>query len=298
MGKKSKNFHGERDSAFFRLRSRNRLADLLFVDRAKLQALARADDDDLYFDFLKPKSTGGNRIISAPRGDLKAVQRRIADLLQRIAPPEYLFAPVKGRSYVDNAAEHLGARSIRLLDVQEFFPSCTANKVIWFFHRRMQCSADVAAIVRGIVTRAGRLPQGSPCSPILAYLCYVDMWEEIARIVESAGCRLSIYADDLTISGRVVPGAAIWEIKKVLRKHGHRYNAQKERSKHLKPAEITGVILRQNELLVPNRQRKALHGLRHQLAQQSPDGDIAQLTAQLRGREAQMNQVASGNLER
>ena len=294
MRKKSKNYHDERDSPFFRLRSRSKLADLLFVSRAKLQSLAR--EEGLYFDFQKPKSSGGFRIISAPRDDLKAIQKRIADLLQRIAPPDYLFAPVARRSYVDNAAVHLGADSIRLLDIEDFFPSCTANKVIWFYRTRMQCSVDVAAIIRGIVTKAGSLPQGSPCSPILAYLCYVDMWEEIARIVESANCVLSVYADDLTISGTTIPEAAIWDIKMVLRKHGHRYNALKERSKRLKPAEITGVILSRGELHVPNRQHKALYHLRRQLAQNGPNLDTARLNAQLRGREAQMKQVISGNV--
>ena len=291
MSKRSKNCHEERDSPFFRLRSQKKLARLLYVSKGKLRALARAED--LYFDFTRPKSSGGVRTISAPRDDLKAVQRRIANLLQRIAPPEYLFAPVAGRSYVDNAATHRLAQSIRLLDIENFFPSCTANKVIWFFHKRMECSLDVAATMCGIVTRNESLPQGSPCSPILAYLCYVDMWEELARIVERAKCKLSVYADDLTISGKIVPEAIIWGIKKVLRKHGHRDNANKERSKYLKPAEITGVILYRDELRVPNRQYKALYDLRQQLAQQESDKDIAQLNAQLRGRQAQMKQVAA-----
>ena len=223
MPKKPDKYHSERDSQFFRLRSRAKLASLLFISPAKLTALA--GEQDLYVQFKKCKPSGGFREISAPRGDLKAVQARIADLLRRIAPPDYLFAPVARRSYVDNAAAHLGAHSIRLLDIEDFFPSCTANKVIWFFHKRMQCSPDVAAIIRGIVTWNGSLPQGSPCSPILAYLCYVDMWEEISRIVDHVGCTLSVYADDLTISGETVPEATIWEIKKVLRRHGHRYNA-------------------------------------------------------------------------
>ena len=296
MHKTSNRYHGERDSPFFRLRSRKNLADLLFVSKTKLEGLAR--EENLYHDFLKPKPSGGFRTINAPRNDLKAIQKRIAELLQRIAPPDYLFAPVSGRSYVDNAAVHRGAQSIRLLDIEDFFPSCTANKVIWFFRKRMECSPDVAAIVRGIVTRSGSLPQGSPCSPILAYLCYVDMWEEIARIVNDVNCTLSVYADDVTISGNTVPGAAIWAIKKVLRKHGHRYSVRKERSKHLKPAEITGVILRRDKLHVPNRQRKALYDLRRQLTQKIPDRDVTRLKAQLRGREAQMKQVVSGNAGR
>ena len=294
MPKKPNKHHDERDSPFFRLRSQAKLASLLFISQAKLQTLARGEQD-LYYQFQKPKSSGGFRDINAPRKDLKAVQARIKDLLQRIAPPNYLFAPVAGRSYVDNAAAHLGASSVHLLDIEDFFPSCTANKVIWFFYKRMECSPDVAAIIRGIVTREASLPQGSPCSPILAYLCYVDMWEEISRVVENVDCTLSVYADDLTISGETVPEAAIWEIKKVLWRHGHRHQASKERSKRSRPAEITGVILRPDGLYAPNRLHKKLHDVRCELATASSDEHRATLKAKVRGREAQMNQVTSRN---
>ena len=130
--------YAEHDSPFFQLRSRAKLAKLLHVSRPKLESLARAEG--LYHQFEKPKASGGVRIINAPRADLKAVQARIADLLHRIAPPDYLFAPVAGRSYVDNAAAHLGAKGVRLLDIEDFFPSCNANKAIWYFRRRMQTS--------------------------------------------------------------------------------------------------------------------------------------------------------------
>lgn len=289
MSKTATKYHREHDSPFYKLPSKAKLASLLFISTDKLKALSHSDD--LYFDFQKKKDSGGFRIISAPREDLKAVQSRIADLLQRITPPDYLFAPVSGRSYVDNAARHLGAKSLRLLDIEDFFPSCTANKVIWFFGRRMRCSPDVAAILRGIVTRNGSLPQGSPCSPILAYLCYIDMWEEIERLVDESGCRLSVYADDLTISGENVPERLIWKIKQTLFRHGHRYNLSKERSKHLKPAEITGVILCRDRLLAPNRQHQKLHSVRQELKVARSPEHQKRLEAQAKGREAQLRQI-------
>ncbi len=196
------------------------------------------------------------RNISAPIAPLKVVQARIAELLNRVAAPDYLFAPVEGRSYVDNAARHIGARSIRLLDIEDFFPSCTINKVIWFFRSRMECSPDVSVILARIVTEGGALPQGSPCSPILAYFAYVEMWEEIENAVASTGCVLSVYADDLTISGRTVPEVLIWELKRILYRHGHRYAARKERARRDRPAEVTGVILAREGVTAPNRQRQ------------------------------------------
>lgn len=233
-------------------------------------------------------------MISAPREDLKRVQKRIATLLQRIAPPEYLYAPVRGRSYVDNANAHRRNKCFRLLDIEEFFPNCTANKVIWFFRKRMECSRDVSAIMRGLVTHNGSLPQGSPCSPILAYLSYVDMWEEIDQIVKEIHCTLSVYADDITISGDFIPERAIWEIKKVLRKNGHLYSVHKERRK-LRIAEITGVILRPDGLHAPNRQHKKLHDLRLLLSKTNSVEEKVRLGAQLIGRQSQFEQIFSRN---
>lgn len=252
-----------RDSLFFRLKSKGKLARILQVSPAKLKKLAQLEGG--YIHFQKPKKTGGSRDISAPIPPLKSIQSRIADLLGRVTPPDYLFAPVGGRSYVDNAARHIGARAVRLLDIEDFFPSCTIKKVIWFFHSHMECSSDVAVILARIVTHNDALPQGSPCSSILAYFAYVDMWEEIDVLVSNAGCRLSVYADDLTISGRTVPEAMIWEIKKTLHRHGHRYALHKERARRDRAAEITGVILTRDGVTAPNRQRQKIHSVRENL---------------------------------
>ena len=235
------------------------------------------------------------RDISAPIPPLKSVQARIANLLSRISSPDYLFAPVKGRSYVDNAARHIGAQSVRLLDIQDFFPNCTIKKVIWFFRKRMECSPDVAVILARIATENGFLPQGSPCSPVLAYFAYIDMWEEIAARVSSDGCRLSVYADDLTISGNAVPEAMIWDIKRLLHKHDHRYAANKERARRSRPAEITGVILTREGIAPPNRQRQKIYRVRNELRHATSSAQVMKLQAQLCGRLAQVHQIQTGN---
>ncbi len=285
--------YGLRDSPFFRLRSKAKLAKLLQVSPAKLKKLSHLEAG--YIRFQKPKKKGGSRDISAPIPPLKSVQARIADLLGRIAPPDYLFAPVAGRSYVDNAAHHIGSRSVRLLDIEDFFPSCTINKVIWFFRRRMECSPDVAVILAKIVTHEGVLPQGSPCSPILAYFAYLDMWEELEKCVKVAGCKLSVYADDLTVSGDTVPESMIWEVKKTLHRHGHRYAAHKEKARRERPAEITGVILTPSGVTVPNRQRQGIHLVLSELRKVKNPEQAKRLEAQLRGRKAQFKQVQAGN---
>ncbi|MDO5631629.1 MAG: reverse transcriptase family protein [Paracoccus sp. (in: a-proteobacteria)] len=283
-----------RDSPFFRLRSKSKLARLLLVSPKKLKRLSNLEDG--YIKFQKPKKNGEMRDISAPIAPLKSTQARIAELLSRIAPPDYLFAPVEGRSYVDNAARHIGARSVRLLDIEDFFPNCTIYKVIWFFHSRMECSTDVAVMLARIVTSYGVLPQGSPCSPILAYFTYIDMWEEIDAQVAAAGCTLSVYADDLTVSGDTVPEALIWLLKQSLHRHGHRYAPHKERARRDRPSEVTGVILTRDGITAPNRQRQKIHAVRDVLRNTKSAEQTKRLEAQLSGRLAQLNQIQAGNV--
>lgn len=284
--------HSEKQSQFFKCRSKVKLASFLFCDLKKLKEFA---EKDYYHSFQKEKKSGGVRTICAPRNDLKRVQARIADLLQRIVPPDYLFAPVSGRSYIDNAAIHNGAKALRLLDIEDFFPNCTDNRVLWFFHKRMSCSIDIAYILKGIVTYQGALPQGSPCSPILAFLCYIDMWEQIEELVRAHDCSLSVYADDLTISGNLIPEAMIWEIKEILHKYGHRYNAEKERSRYLRPAEVTGVVLTNQHLALPNRQRLKLIDARKQLRSAKSEREKRRAKSQVVGRESQINQIIKRN---
>lgn len=281
-------------TALFKVLTKKRLAELLLTSEGQLKKLVASDE--LYSSWTETKNNGGTRDIEAPYPHLKKVQKRVANLLQAIEAPDYLMAPVKNRSYVTNAAHHIGSRSYRLLDIEGFFPSCSEKRVFWFFNTCMQCNEDVSAILAAICTRNGRLPQGSPCSPILAFFSYIDMWEEIARIAKSSGNKLSIYADDITISGDSVLGETVWLVKQALHKHGHKFNIKKERSIVNKPVEITGVIVSTDKLLLPNRQHEKLHKtLIDRSLARSPKAR-AKLDQQIRGRVAQASQILNHSL--
>ena len=123
-------------SPFFRLSTKRKLANLLGVTLIELKLLECSDR--LYREREIPKKNGGTRLIENPRRDLKLVQARIARLLGRITPPDYLFCPVNGRSYVTNAARHIGHRVVRTLDVKKYFPNTPRRRVYWFFYKIMQ----------------------------------------------------------------------------------------------------------------------------------------------------------------
>ena len=292
-----------RDSPFFRLRTRKKLATLLHVSEAALTEISARND--LYARRWKhkkdknlwlreqpaPEISSQYRPIDIPDAGLKVVQSLIANMLSRITPPDWLFSPVKGRSYVDNAARHKGARAFWLLDVADYFPSCTANSVAHFFRRKLECSPDVTAILVRLTTLQQCLPQGSPCSPILAYFSNLDLWSDIEQSVTQAGLKHSIYADDITISGQIIQKEVIWEIKKAVHKHGLRIKAEKELSLIDSPADITGVIVDGDRTKLPNRQLKRLFDLRGE--RHLARGNVLKrmLDNQIAGRVAQKRQV-------
>ena len=297
-----------KDSPFYRLRTKKKLADLLHVSLPTLTEISKRDD--LYVRRWKHKKkekwlkeppptheVDDFRPIDIPDQRLKSMQSRIADLLSRIKSPEWLFSPVKGRSYVDNAAYHKGSKAFWLLDIQNYFPSCSSKKIANLFLEKFECSPDVTAILVSITSVLDKesgligLPQGSPCSPILAFFSNLDMWAEIEFTVEREGLRHSVYADDITISGKMVPKSAIWEIKTIVHRHGLRIKACKEHSLIDAPADITGVIVVDGKTKLPNRQMQMLFDLQLERMNATRSDVIKSLDSRIAGRIAQRKQV-------
>lgn len=121
---------------------------------------------------------------------------------------------------------------------------------------------------------------------------------QIAKLVEDGGCRLRVYADDLTISGESVPGAQIWVIKKTLYRHGHRYARSKERSVRDKSVEVTGVVLLRSGVVAHNRQHAKIVKVREEITRTASADHRKALERQLRGRLAQVGQIASADQRR
>ena len=282
--------------ALYRCSSKKKLFELIQTTSTKIKQLREAPD--LYRPIKKVKKDGSLREVLAPRGDLKRIQSRVAELLLRLETPNYLMAPVRGRSNIDNAAQHRGARSFHLLDVEDFFPSCSTSKVAHFFGKVMKCPPDVAKILVEITTRNGSLPTGSPASPSLAFWAYKDMWDEIDQIVRAGGCDFTVYIDDITISGPVVRGSMIHCVKQRLKHHGHNFHPRKEASQVDGNVEATGVILRPGgKMALPNRQHLEIHKLRNAMQRTPPGPDQEQAAASLMGRNVNLQRIMRQNRE-
>lgn len=277
-------------SPLYKLRNRAKLARLIGVPPLVLPALCSGEGR--YREFDIEKEGGGVRRIENPSRPLKLAQAKIARLLARIEPSDYLFCPVKGRCYVTNAAAHRGNRVVQCLDIKKFFPSTPRRRVFWFFHKIMKCESDIAGRLANLACYEGRLPTGSPLSPIMAYFAYYDLWKEIDGFCKARGFVFTVYIDDVTISGHRVSGHDIWQIKQIIHRFGLRYH--KEKMFVERAAEVTGVILKNGSVIAPFRQHKKLHEARAALIEASDENRHA-LLGRFAGVRGQIRQIAARN---
>ncbi|HRR85297.1 MAG TPA: reverse transcriptase family protein [Phycisphaerae bacterium] len=179
------------------------LARRLGVDAAEL---ARVDVS--YKAFQVPKRSGGMRTIQAPAPPLMAVQRLILRrLLRRLRAHPNATGFERGHSIVTNALPHVDKDIVIRLDLVNFFPSISADRVERYF-RFIGYDQEAATILTRLCTYKGSLPQGAPTSPRLSNLVNYRLDARLAALAESRGLSYSRYADDITFSARIADLAA------------------------------------------------------------------------------------------
>ena len=220
--------------------SRKDLAQILGYKLNRLTYIVyKIPDDQKYEKFSIPKSGGGTREICAPIGPLKTLQRRLANVLYACRddidrdsdrrPLSHGFR--RKLSIITNARRHKRRRYVLTLDLQDFFPTFNFGRVRGFFLRNndFELNDKVATLIAQIACFENGLPQGSPCSPIIADLIAHLLDVRLAQLAKRHGLTYSRYADDLTfstsqqifpssIAAPVTPGSPEWTLGKELTK--------------------------------------------------------------------------------
>ncbi|SPD48442.1 retron Ec67 family RNA-directed DNA polymerase/endonuclease [Cupriavidus neocaledonicus] len=193
-------------------KSRAALAMLLDIKHQDLTYLLYVKKDaEKYNVFSIPKKSGGSRDIHAPIPELKSLQRKLATALEEcIADIEKLtnrknnashgFRP--GKSILTNASAHRNKRYVFNIDLKDFFPSITGKRIRGFLinDRNFGFDASVATTIAHIACRDGRLPQGSPCSPVISNMIAGILDAHLSKLAKAHGCIYTRYADDITFS--------------------------------------------------------------------------------------------------
>lgn len=166
--------------------------------------------EKMYHEFSIAKGAGKVRTIFAPDDRLKFLQRKLVSLLTplyRVRHPVHGF--VTGKSVKSNAEAHFRKRFVLNLDLKDFFPSITENRIIGVL-QSLGIDDRVAEIVARISCSMGQLPQGAPTSPILSNMICFRLDRELLTFAKSARCIFTRYADDITFSSNQ-PMAAVFK---------------------------------------------------------------------------------------
>ncbi len=198
-----------------------KLATALGVSISKLRWLAYHKDVDTgshYVRFTIPKRDGSPRQITAPKPELKRIQRFLLDnLLDRLTVHSAAHGFVSNKSIQTNAMVHAGADVVVKVDIKDFFPTITLPRVKGLL-RKAGMGEQVATLVALLVTESPRdvvdfrgetlyvatgaraLPQGSPASPMITNALCVRLDKRMAGLAKRLGFTYTRYADDLTFS--------------------------------------------------------------------------------------------------
>ncbi|MBE9174311.1 RNA-directed DNA polymerase [Synechocystis salina LEGE 06155] len=278
-------------SDLFKLSSLQTLANILGTDEQTLKKIS--GNKKKYKQKEAENKNNKTRLIEIPIPPLKKIQKRISDLLHQIDKPDYLYCPARGKPVFDNVKAHLGQREIQKLDIQSYFQSTNRKRVYYFFFDVMKCSKEVANLLTSLVTFKDHLPTGAPSSPLLSYFVHYKMWSEIYFQVSEAHCIMTLYMDDLFISGQKIPKGFIWKIQKII----HKYNLKSHKNKRVVegPIEITGIIINKNHLDLPKRKHKDRAVNRRKLNQTNDVKQIEFLRKQFNGYQAESKKLESIN---
>jgi RNA-directed DNA polymerase len=205
------------------------------------------------------------RQLAYPQGRLRAVHELLKFHLNKVKQPSYLFSPRKGRSQRDNAELHLGQDQFLSFDLKQFYPSTTASMVRNWLVEELQMYPDVAGLITCLVTVDEAVSFGSPLTPVLCTLIHRKMFDQIADLCAARHLRHSVWVDDVTISGRFVPGEFLESVHNVVSQHGLKTHKIKFQSGS-RPVFVTGVGVLGGKLITPrkiNEELKALFSQYH-----------------------------------
>lgn len=254
--------------------SLRQVASLLGVKPGMLSFLLyKKPKAGLYKKFEIPKRHGGKREILAPESELKLLQHRLSNLLQECqreinashghAEDEKHLGVAHGfkrhHTIMTNGRAHVARRYVFNVDLHDFFGSINFGRVRGFLIKDNSFSLhkDVATVIAQIACFDNKLPQGSPCSPVISNLIGHSLDIHLARLAASTGATYTRYADDLTFSTNkpkfpsqiaVQVNEHKWEpgrdLKRIVARNGFGFNPDKTRMQYRDSRqEVTGLTV-------------------------------------------------------
>ncbi len=210
--------------ALKQITTKHQFAALLGVKTQTLTyVLYKLNPATQYTHFTIPKKSGGTRSIYAPFDKLKSIQSSLSNLLldcideindangiNEANKNKYTYKHalshgfVRECSIITNAIMHINQKNVLNIDLKDFFDSFNFGRVRGFFIKNNHFKLDphIATVIAQVACYDNKLPQGSPCSPVITNLITHSLDIKLASLARKHSCNYSRYADDMTFSTR------------------------------------------------------------------------------------------------
>lgn len=305
---------GDNVGRFCDIQSRNELADYIKIPRKQLSFLLYIrTPDECYQTFEIPKKSGGTRTINAPNATLRYVQKMLADALYSYQA-EYRtsegiqqkvsHAFEKGKNIITNASVHRNKRYVLNIDLEDYFGAFHIGRVIGFFEKNKHFGFphEVAVTIAKIACYQGKLPQGSPCSPVITNLICENLDIKLIRLAKKYRLDYTRYADDITFSTnhtKFIMSQEVFmdELIATIKSAGFNINSRKTRLQYKESQQkVTGLVVNR-KVSIERYYVKQTKAMAHRLYKEGSftiNGEEATLD-QLEGRFAFINQLDKYN---
>jgi hypothetical protein len=208
----------------------------------------------------KDGSIKKRRHIDRPDGELKMIQKAINSKILKQAIdmlPKEMVGGIKNKSTIDNARPHIGKELVFAIDIRDFYPSTNNKKVLKIWQKYFGCGREVSSVLTKLTTFQHRLPQGAPTSSLLGNFALMPLVTDIKKITDRNNLGLSVYVDDITISGdKDSIYSEIGTVIKLIQKYGYAVSNNKNKKKIMSSNEtqiVTGRIV--NKKLAVEKQK-------------------------------------------
>lgn len=252
------------------LQTREDLALYLAIPLQKLTYILYKNKPDSYYStFEIPKKNGEPRQIHAPFGDLKQLQKKLAQKLWNVhrefveenqIQDNISHAFQKEKSILTNANIHKNKKYVLNLDLKDFFDHFHFGRVRGFFmkNKNFELPVEIATMLAQLTCYQGKLPQGAPTSPVMTNLICNILDMRLLNIAKKYRVVYTRYADDLTFSTndkKFVENQErfIKQIRKEIENFGFEINDKKTRLLFRDSRqEVTGLVV--NKKISVNRE--------------------------------------------
>ena len=260
----------------------------LTIPRLRWLAYHReVDTGTHYVRWLVPKRDGSSRLISAPKPELKRVQRWImTEVTEHLPVHGAAHGFLAGRSILTNAIVHARAKTVVKFDIKGFYPTVTMRRVKGLL-RRAGLGEQVATLMALLATECPReevethgkkhyvaiaprsLPQGAPTSPSITNALCMRLDCRLSGLARKLDCRYTRYADDLTFSwhggSKSDIGALMRGVGSIVRAEGFEVHGKKTRVMRSGARQkVTGLVVNTAPAGIPSARvpRKTVRHLR------------------------------------